>query len=162
MTANCKANIDTPPVPCTSTVSPLLTCPSGTSACQAVTAAQGSVAACSSLKCSGTCTTPSSLMATYSANMPGPPPPSAVRALVSSISPAIHLGMKHPATRSPTFTRDTPGPTATTSPTPSESGTAGNFSRGLYCPLAIIKSRKLSDQARIFSTTSSGPACGSG
>src|SRR5439155_23850810 len=90
--ANCTANTDTPPVPCVSTTSPALTPPSLTSACQAVTAAQGSVAASSSLRWSGTCTTPSAGSTTYSANMPGPPPPSADFALASLGSPSIHAG----------------------------------------------------------------------
>ena len=49
--------------------------------------------------------------------------------------------MKIPATRSPVFTRVTPSPTARTSPTPSESGTIGNFSLGLYRPPATSRSR---------------------
>ncbi len=39
--ANCSAKIDTPPVPCTSTVSPAMRRPCSTSACHAVTPAQG-------------------------------------------------------------------------------------------------------------------------
>ena len=45
--ANCRANSETPPVPCSATTSPAFTCPRHTSAFQAVTAAHGSVAASS-------------------------------------------------------------------------------------------------------------------
>ncbi|MND08574.1 hypothetical protein D3C83_312950 [compost metagenome] len=43
--ANCRAKMETPPVPWTSTVSPAFSPPLGTSARQAVTPAQVSVAA---------------------------------------------------------------------------------------------------------------------
>ena len=46
-TANCRAKIDTPPVPRISTVSPAFMLPRLTMLCHAVTAAQGSVAASS-------------------------------------------------------------------------------------------------------------------
>ena len=49
--AICNPKMATPPVPCTSTVSPAFTRPSVTSARQAVTAAQGSVAASSNERC---------------------------------------------------------------------------------------------------------------
>jgi hypothetical protein len=49
--ANCKANNDTPPLPSVTTVSPGFRRPSVISACQAVTAAQGNVAASSDERC---------------------------------------------------------------------------------------------------------------
>ena len=57
--ANCSANSDTPPVPSVSTVSPAFN-PASMRAFQAVTAAQGSVAASSKERWSGTATRPSS------------------------------------------------------------------------------------------------------
>ena len=51
--ANCSAKIETPPEPCTSTMSPALMLPISTSACQAVTPAQGSVAPSSKLEAGG-------------------------------------------------------------------------------------------------------------
>jgi hypothetical protein len=103
--ANWSAKSDTPPVPCVSTTSPGLTAPLTARAFQAVTAAQGKVAACSSVRCSGTRTSPSSCSATNSANMPSISPPSAVRALAGVSSPSSQPCMKQPATRSPRFTR---------------------------------------------------------
>ena len=128
---NCKPNSETPPVPRISTVSPGFIPPSVISACQAVTPAQGSVAASSSVRCSGTWTTPSSCSTTYSASIPSAWAPRLVRALSSLISPLSHFCMKMPATPSPIFTRLTPAPTATTLPTPSERGTKGKRCLGL-------------------------------
>ena len=54
--------------------------------------------------------------------MPSMAPPMAEAIAVSSMAPPIHFCMKQPATRSPTLTRLTPGPTATTSPAPSDKG----------------------------------------
>ena len=54
--------------------------------------------------------------------MPSMAPPIAEPKAASSIAPPTHFCMKQPATRSPTLTRVTPGPTATTSPAPSDSG----------------------------------------
>jgi len=47
--ASCSAKIETPPVPCTSTLPPGVSLAASKSACHAVTPAQGSVAACSKL-----------------------------------------------------------------------------------------------------------------
>ena len=60
------AKIETPPVPSVNTVSPALSLPSKTKACQAVTAAQGRVAASSNERCSGTETSPVSGRTTVS------------------------------------------------------------------------------------------------
>ena len=51
--AICRAKSETPPVPCTRTVWPARRWPCSTSAFHAVSAAQGSVAASSKLRCAG-------------------------------------------------------------------------------------------------------------
>ena len=76
--ANCKPKIETPPVPCSSTVSPALSLACSIMACQAVTPAQGSVAPSSKERFAGIFTTPSSSSSAYSASMPSMPPPSAL------------------------------------------------------------------------------------
>ena len=129
--ANWMAKMETPPVPWVSTVSPGLIPPPTTSACQAVSAAQGKVAASSKLRCSGMRTRPSSGSATSSASMPSASPPRAERAFVSSSWPPIQAGMKLAATRSPGLNRDAPGPAASTSPAPSDRGILGSGIFGL-------------------------------
>ena len=62
-------------------------------------------------------------------------PPSADLAFASVNWPSSHFCMKMPATRSPVLTRDTPSPTATTSPTPSESGVTRQPQVGMIGPL---------------------------
>src|SRR5215467_7556971 len=84
--ANCRAKIETPPVPCASTLMPGLKTQL-VNAFQAVTAAHGSVAASSYDRCEGMCTTESCERTTYSANMPSTEPPSDVRALYGETSP---------------------------------------------------------------------------
>ena len=121
--ANCNAKIETPPVPSTSTVSPTRNGRPAYSAFQAVTPAQGSVAPSSNDKWSGNRTSPSWLNTTYSASTPWIAPPSELAAYSGSISPPSQVCMKMPATRSPGFTRVTPGPISATSPAPSDSGT---------------------------------------
>ena len=64
--ANCNPKIDTPPVPCSRTVSPAFSLACSIIACQTVTAAQGSVAPSSSDRCGGIFTAPSSSSTTYS------------------------------------------------------------------------------------------------
>ncbi len=122
--ANCSAKIETPPVPCTSTVSPAVSLPSTISPRQAVTAAQGSVAASSALQPAGALVTPSAVSAIASQATPSSAPPSAAsRCGVGR--PAVQCGKKPGITRSPAFTRVTPSPTCSTTPAPSESGISG-------------------------------------
>src|SRR3546814_68541 len=77
-------------------------------------------------------------------------------------SPASQAGKKCPSTRSPAANavtpESTPGPSATTSPAPPETGTSGSFCFGLYWPSSISQSRKFSEQA--FTRTSTSPAAG--
>jgi hypothetical protein len=54
--------------------------------------------------------------------MPSIAPPMAEGIALSLMAPPNQRCMKQPATRSPTLTRLTPDPTATTSPAPSDSG----------------------------------------
>ena len=82
--ANWSANSATPPVPCTSTASPGFTPPSA-SVVHAVTAAMGSVAASTSLRCSGAATASSAGTATYSRSTPGNGPPSVPRVRISGV-----------------------------------------------------------------------------
>src|ERR1700694_3507177 len=160
--ANCRANNDTPPLPSVTTVSPGFRRPSEIRACQAVTAAQGKVAASSNERCSGIFTSPFSCRTTDSANTPPIEAPIADFALLSVKSPSIQVCMKMPATRSPGLTLVTPSPTAATSPAQSEQGTIGSGSFLLYLPLTTSRSRKLSDTARVLTTTCPGPGAGSG
>jgi hypothetical protein len=71
-----RANCDTPPDPITSTVSPGRTPRSPVIAFQAVTAAHGRHAACSSLSASGTATSASAGRTAYSRSIPSSEPPS--------------------------------------------------------------------------------------
>ena len=98
--ANCRASIETPPVPSTSTVSPArVGRPACISACHAVTPAQGRHAACSNDKPSGTAITPSSYNTTCSASMPSSGEPSAARA--ANGGPPGGIWLNRPMTRSP-------------------------------------------------------------
>src|SRR5215472_13491299 len=87
--ANCNPKIETPPVPCSSTVSPGLSLACSTIACQTVTAAQGSVAPSSSDRCAGIFTAPSSSSTAYSASMPSMPPPSALLCASAAGAPPL-------------------------------------------------------------------------
>jgi len=93
---------------------------------QAVNAAQGRHAACSSVSAAGTRATPFSGTTMYSLIVPSSGPPSDCVSRDRSGSPPIQVGKNIGHTRSPTDTRWTPAPTATTSPTPSDSGTSGS------------------------------------
>jgi len=84
---------------------------------------------------------PASLNTPNSRKTPSVSPPSAVRAFSNEIGPSIQPCIKIGVTRSPTFHFVTSLPTAVTSPAPSENGTSGIFSFGLYRPSTIIKSR---------------------
>ncbi len=94
--------------------------------------------------------------------MPSMSPPRAPRALVGVSGPSSQFCIKMPATRSPGFHAETPGPTATTSPPPSEQGMRGNFILGLYSPFTTIKSRQFNETARTATNTSPGPGAGVG
>ncbi len=96
-----------------------------TIALQAVKAAQGRVAACSSLRWAGAATAPSSGTTINSAITPSIGPPSERLTRSSVSSPAIQRCENVGQTRSPTENRVTPAPTSTTSPTPSEIGISG-------------------------------------
>src|SRR5260370_40959621 len=93
--ANCNANSDTPPVPCVSTVEPGLTALYSTTAAQAVSAAQGKVAAASADKAPGRRSSAASETTSVCCTAPSPPgPPSAVASLTMSGVPAIQPGKK--------------------------------------------------------------------
>ena len=77
-TANCKAKIDTPPVPNKSTLSPAFMPPTSTRARQAVSAAQGRVAAAATSYPTGTGITPAADSTTCSARTPSRAPPRAL------------------------------------------------------------------------------------
>ena len=90
----------------------------------------------------GSFTTPSSSSTASSVSMPSIAPPIAEACAASSIAPPIHFCMKQPATRSPTLMRLTPGPTATTSPAPSDSGIrSGLGAARAYCASMVSRSR---------------------
>ena len=131
--ASCSPRIDTPPVPWSSTKSPGCVRPRVTSAFHTVTPAQGRVAASSYDRYFGSFTRPFSSSVTYCDNMPSTPPPSALAMYSGCGRPSNHFGKKIAATRSPFLKRVTPGPVATTSPAPSESGTSvGGFGPGYW------------------------------
>src|SRR3954469_3604529 len=158
--ASCSANTETPPVPCSRTVSPGTGRECSNSACQAVTPAQGKAAPCSSVSEGGTATNPSSEKILYSLSTPLMDPPKADANLSRLIGPSIHFCMKQPATRSSFRQRVTSGPIASTRPTPSESGIMGRFNLGLYTPFATIRSRKFKDAAVMRTSTCPAPGCG--
>src|ERR1700681_1093743 len=103
--ASCSPKVETPPVPCRRTVRPAISLPCSTSACHAVTPAQGSVAPSSSERCAGAFTTPSSSNTTNSASIPSMLPPSAFACTFGGGSPPDQRWKKQPATLSPTLTR---------------------------------------------------------
>ena len=115
-------------MPCTSTLSPALIPPWVISALQAVSAAQGSVAAASSLRCAGARDTPCSDSTIYSAMVPSSGAPSEVSNFSRLGSPEIQPWKKLGQTRSPSATRLTPSPTSTTSPMPSHNTIRGRLS----------------------------------
>ncbi len=139
--ANCMASMDTPPVPWHSTVSPAFTrFPITMSAFQAVTPAQGSVAASSNERFAGSATTPSSCREIYSASVPSSGTPSAGGR--DTFGPSFQTWKKVPATLSPGRKRVTPGPIDTTSPAPSDNGMTSRSTTPLkYCPVTIRWSR---------------------
>ena len=123
--ANCRPQIETPPVPSSSAVWPARARPATNSAFQAVTAAHGRVAACSSDSASGIATSECSEKTTSLASTPSLAAPGARAVLAGVGSPSIQSGRKAPMTRSPALKRVTPAPTASTSPAASEAGTTG-------------------------------------
>jgi hypothetical protein len=129
--ANWSAKIDTPPVPWTSTVSPAFTPPRVTRAFHAVSAAQGNVAASSSVRWEGVRITPCRSRVTNSESVPSRSPPSEEAAFSEVSSPSSHSWKNVPMTLSPFVHSVTPSPTAAISPAPSEPGTSGNGMRGL-------------------------------
>src|SRR5215471_17816839 len=131
--ANCSANSETLPDPSVRTVSPALSRRAPMRAFQAVTPAQGSVAASSYVKWSGIRTSASSLRTMNSVIIPSSDPPS-WGAYSQSMRPAIQRGNIDAATLSPTATRVTPGPISTTSPVPSEPITTSGLTGSGYVP----------------------------
>ena len=123
--ANSSANTETPPEPCTSTVSPGRTSPWCTTALQAVRPAQGRAAASASVRWLGAATSASAGSAMNSCMTPSIGPPSALAKPSWVGGPDSQPGKKLGQTRSPALNRVTPAPTATTSPTPSETGITG-------------------------------------
>src|SRR4051812_12554590 len=154
--ANCAANSDTPPVPKVTTVSPART---PDSAFHAVTPAQGSVAASANDRCRGIGTSALCGSTTNSASMPSSEPPSWGRCSGPN-GPSSQLGNKPAVTRSPTRACRTPGPSATTSPAPSDTGTTFGLTGRTYVPRSTSSSRKLSDTARTATSTSPYPGTG--
>ena len=100
------------------------------SALHAVSAAHGSDAASSSVRWSGTLATPSALRQRRRVSTPSTGPPIVSANFSGAASPPIQLWKNIGHARSPTATRRTPAPTATTSPTPSDSGISGSLTRG--------------------------------
>lgn len=117
--ANWTANNATPPVPCTTTVSPARIFASSTSANHAVSPATDSVLAAAASSMAGARTSRSSGTVTYSASRPGK---GAVLVPTSGAGPSIQWRMSTLMTLSPTAKRVTPAPTASTSPAISEPG----------------------------------------
>ena len=86
--ANCSANSDTPPVPSNSTVWPAVMWASS-SACQAVSAAIGSVAACTAERCAGARASEYWSKQASSRITPGSGPPISAPSHSGRIAPAI-------------------------------------------------------------------------
>src|SRR5688572_24528198 len=124
--AICTANIDTPPVPSVSTVSIGPMRAVSMIAFHAVTPAHGSVAASRYDIASGNTTSAVSGSTTSSDSHPSTENPIDPAAIDGSNRPSIQLVIVVAVTRSATLTRDTPSPTAITSPAPSESGPTGS------------------------------------
>lgn len=125
----CAAKMETPPVPWVKTTWPAFSgLPSRPkSAFQAVTAAQDKVAASWKLKVQGISTKPSWSKTLYSVRVPSKTPPRPVAAEGMVNEAAWCPWLKRVTTLSPTLNLVTLGPTATTSPAPSEPGTTGRF-----------------------------------
>ena len=158
--ASCTANIDTPPVPWVSTTSPGLIWASTISARQAVSAAQGRVAAWVSDQPLGRRVKALAGMATYSAAKPSTWSPGTPISRSSCGRPATQPGKNVDSTWSPSLKAVTPSPTPTTSPAPSDIGTRP--SAVLIMPETTAKSWKFSELARTRTRISPGPAIGSG
>ena len=141
--ANCRPKIETPPVPCSTTVSPGAKSASSNRARQAVRPAQGRVATCWSVRNAGTFETPCSLNTASSRPAPGIGEPSDDISFSTVGGPEIQFWKNIVATRSPGFTRVTPGPTASTTAQPSERGVIGPPVAGprAYIPCTINRSR---------------------
>jgi hypothetical protein len=158
------------PAPGTRTRSPLSTRARVTNARQAVKPASGSAAASCQERRFGLGRTYSAGTAMSSAYVPCRGTPSGCQSGPgSSPSPQKRLGFM--TTSSPRRCCETPAPTETITPAPSEPSTIGNcadapsplpLSRGLISPARRPRSRRLTDAARIETTTSPGPATGSG
>jgi hypothetical protein len=88
--------------------------------------AQGRPAASSSVRCSGTRTTASAGTHISLASTPSTSPPSARWNFSGAGGPLSQPWKNIGHTRSPTRTLAIPSPTATTSPTPSETGISGS------------------------------------
>ena len=123
--ASCRPKTDTPPVPSSSAVSPARRAVASKRPCQAVSAAQGRVAASSKERCSGNLMTPSPSSTTYSLSTPSAVPPKAASWASAKTGPVIQVWKKVLQTRSPGFTRVTRRRISTISPAPSESGIRG-------------------------------------
>jgi hypothetical protein len=98
---------------------------------QAVSAAEGRVAAASVEREGGRETSADSAIVTASRTTPSPAPPSVLASFAISGSPAIQPGKNEMTTRSLGLTHAHPGPTASTVPARSEQGTTGRLWRGL-------------------------------
>ena len=124
--ANCKANMETPPVPNRRTVSPGRNAAVSKIAFQAVKAAQGRQAASSSERSGTLGRTPWAFSTTYSASTPSRAPPRAL-AIAAGVHPPSSQSWKNVVvTAMPGWTVVTPGPTASTTPAPSEFGIRGS------------------------------------
>lgn len=92
-------------------------------------------------------------------SIPSSDPPSCA-AYSMPKGPSIQRGKIEAVTRSPTATRLTCSPTATTSPAPSEIGMTSGLTGSGYQPRSTISSRKLSELARTWTRTSFRPGSG--
>ena len=110
-------------------------------ACQAVKAAQGSVAASRALRWEGVWMTPSAGNTTCSASTPWRAPPNADAIAPGEISPLTQSAKKQLVTASPGANSVTPAPTAATTPAPSEFGTVGNTSLRVIGSSIVVRSR---------------------
>lgn len=137
-TANCRAKMLTPPVPCVKTQSPGFRGFGPYKAFHAVNAAHESVEASGKLRFSGIRTRPLSSNTPCFRNAPSFAPPRPVWMILGVKDPARWPWLKRVQTLSPGWKLETRGPTASTVPAPSDVGMTGRFSGKGYCPYEYI------------------------
>ena len=140
--ANRRANIATPPVPWTRTLSARPTRHRTATACQAVSAAIVRDAACAASRVEGTASTWSWCDTRKSASTPGAiGPPMGERYDSALEAPVRQWGRKHRRDPVSTSNRATPGPIAATVPAASEIGVTGCGGRHPSSPRMTSRSR---------------------